>query len=66
MTGQSAHFNVYRDRSRQWRWRLEAANGRIVADSAEGYTRRRDCDRAIAGMLKAAAQAVMAQQAAQP
>lgn len=25
-----------------WRWRLRAANGRIVADSAEAYRRRRD------------------------
>lgn len=37
---------LYRDKSRAWRWRLKAANGRIVADSAEGYTRRADCLRA--------------------
>jgi uncharacterized protein YegP (UPF0339 family) len=31
---------VYRDASGEWRWRLKARNGRIVADSAEGYKRR--------------------------
>ncbi|MGW8565680.1 YegP family protein [Isoptericola sp. NPDC055881] len=30
-----------------WRWRLKARNGRIVADSAEAYTRRRDVLRAV-------------------
>ena len=26
-----------------WRWRKTAANGRIVAESGEGYTRYADC-----------------------
>lgn len=29
-----------------YRWRLVAANGRIVADSGEAYTRKRDAYRA--------------------
>lgn len=33
-------FRVYRDRKGEWRWRLIARNGRIVADSGEGYDRR--------------------------
>lgn len=28
---------IYQDRKNQWRWRLYAKNGRIVADSGEGY-----------------------------
>ena len=36
-------FVIYRDTERQWRWRLVAANGRIFADSAEGYARRGGC-----------------------
>lgn len=39
------HF--YRDASRGWRWRLIAHNGRIMADSAEAYTRKRDCEKAF-------------------
>jgi uncharacterized protein YegP (UPF0339 family) len=30
-----------------WRWRLVSRNGRIMADSGESYTRRRDVVRAI-------------------
>lgn len=28
---------VYRDAAGQWRWRATAANGRVVADSGQGY-----------------------------
>jgi uncharacterized protein YegP (UPF0339 family) len=42
-----AHFETYRDQSGDWRWRLRAANGRIVADSAEGYASRRNVHRAL-------------------
>jgi uncharacterized protein YegP (UPF0339 family) len=34
----SHRFDVYEDRAGQYRWRLVASNGRIVADSGEGYT----------------------------
>jgi uncharacterized protein YegP (UPF0339 family) len=43
----TAHFELYRDAGGQWRWRLRARNGRIVADSAEGYASRRNARRAI-------------------
>jgi uncharacterized protein len=33
----------YEDNQKQWRWRLLADNGRIVADSSEGYHNRSDC-----------------------
>lgn len=42
------HFHVQEDRANEWRWHLKAANGRIVADSGEGYTRQADCVRAMA------------------
>ena len=31
----------------QWRWRLKAANGEVIADSAEGYVSKYDCEYAI-------------------
>lgn len=40
-------IQTYKDRNKQWRWRVRAKNGRILADSAEGYKRRRDCDRGL-------------------
>ena len=36
-------FTVYRDKRKEWRWRLKASNGHILADSGEGYKRKRDC-----------------------
>ena len=38
-----AAFNVYKDDAGEWRWRLKAANGLIVADSGEGYKDKHDC-----------------------
>lgn len=37
----------YRDRGEEWRWSLVAANGRIVADSSEGYATKWGCRRAF-------------------
>lgn len=33
-------FELYKDRKKEFRWRLIASNGRIVADCAEGYRRK--------------------------
>jgi uncharacterized protein YegP (UPF0339 family) len=30
-------FHTYQDGAGEWRWQLKAANGKIVADSGEGY-----------------------------
>lgn len=39
---------VYRRRfSKQWRWRLRAANGRILADGGESYTNKDDAVAAL-------------------
>lgn len=37
---------VYQDKAGEWRWKRVAANGEIIADSAEGYTRMADAERA--------------------
>ncbi len=36
-------LHVYRDDAGEWRWRLKARNGRILADSGESYKRRATC-----------------------
>lgn len=41
-------FELYRDVKGEWRWRLRAENGEVVADSGEGYVRREDCEHGIA------------------
>jgi uncharacterized protein YegP (UPF0339 family) len=40
-------YSVYKDATGQWRWRLVAANNRIVADSGESYHNKQDCLSAI-------------------
>jgi uncharacterized protein YegP (UPF0339 family) len=40
-------YSVYKDAGGQWRWRLLAANNRIVADSGEGYHNKQNCLTAI-------------------
>ena len=42
-----AKFEVYRDNSQQWRWRFRANNGKIVADSGEGYVDKSGCENGI-------------------
>jgi uncharacterized protein YegP (UPF0339 family) len=36
-------YYVYKDSSGLWRWRLRAANGKIIADSGEAYFNKSDC-----------------------
>lgn len=39
----------YKDGTGQWRWRfIDKSNGKILADSAEGYRKLIDCERAHA------------------
>jgi uncharacterized protein YegP (UPF0339 family) len=40
-------FEIYRDSASEWRWRLVHRNGNVLADSGEGYSRRRDARRAV-------------------
>lgn len=39
-------FHIYQDARGEWRWHLKARNGRIVADSGEGYVRQGNAVRA--------------------
>lgn len=38
-----AKFKVYRDVKGEYRWNLEADNGKKIADSGEGYINKSDC-----------------------
>ena len=33
----------FKDRAGEFRWRLVAPNGEIIADSGEGYTTKQNC-----------------------
>ena len=49
-------FELYRDAKGEWRWRLRAKNGAVVAESGEGYLRREDCEHGI-GLVRQAVEA---------
>lgn len=49
-------YQLYKDNSKQWRWRLMASNSKIIADSAEAYINRSDCLHGIE-LVKSSAQA---------
>lgn len=40
-------YYLYKDAANEWRWRLLAANNRIIANSGEGYYNKSDCLHAI-------------------
>jgi uncharacterized protein YegP (UPF0339 family) len=40
-------YIYYKDAKGEWRWRLQAANRKKLADSAEGYKNEQDCLAAI-------------------
>ena len=44
-------YLIYLDANGQYRWKIEAANGKIIANSGEGYHNYADCDHAI-GLVK--------------
>lgn len=50
-------FEVFKDAASEWRWRLNAANGKTLADSGEGYRRRGAAVKAIAGVKAVVAMA---------
>jgi hypothetical protein len=52
-----ATFEVFRDRADEWRWRLVASNGNIIADSGEGYQSKQGVKRGIESVKKSAAEA---------
>jgi uncharacterized protein YegP (UPF0339 family) len=45
---------IYRDARQEFRWRVRAPNGRIVADGAEGYRSRSDCVRMLTMLCRVA------------
>lgn len=51
-------FEIYKDHLKQYRWRLKASNGYIVADSSEGYVAKSDCQRGI-DLVKSASNALV-------
>ena len=49
-------YTIYKDTAGLWRWRLTAANNKIIADSGEGYLNQADCEAGI-NLVKTSAKA---------
>jgi uncharacterized protein YegP (UPF0339 family) len=46
----------YKDRKGEWRWRWRARNGRIMADSGEGYSSKRKAMKAVVRFFEMASE----------
>jgi uncharacterized protein len=44
----AAEFELYQDAAGEYRWRLQADNNKIIADSGEGYERKSGAEDGIA------------------
>ena len=49
-------FYVYKDDAGELRWRLRSTNGKVIADSGEGYKTNRSLENAI-GIIQGQASA---------
>ena len=47
-----SRIEVYRDGASEWRWRFIAPNGRIMADSGEGYRTKFGASEAATKVLR--------------
>jgi len=54
-------FELYEDSAGEWRWRLVAVNGNIIADSGEGYASKQGARRGIDSVRRTAPEAVVSE-----
>ena len=50
-------FETYADAAKEYRWRLKATNGQVIATSGQGYKDKGDCEHAIDVIKQGAKQA---------
>lgn len=53
----AAEFEVFQDKAGEYRWRLQAANNEVIADSNEGYKSKASCLNGIASVKRIAGDA---------
>jgi uncharacterized protein len=46
----AAKFEIYKDKSGEFRWRLTHTNGQIIADSGQGYKSKEDAVKGISSL----------------
>ena len=55
----AAKFELYKDKSGEFRWRLVASNGQSIASSGEGYKTKESAKAGIESVKKNAADAAI-------
>lgn len=58
-----AKFQVFRDASNQYRWRLRSSNGQIIATAGESFVTKAGAQNGIAAVKRDAAAAEVEDQA---
>ena len=58
MSKRQGRIAFYKDRRGKWRWRIVACNGRVLADSGQGYKRVADCRTGLVRAMQIASQPV--------
>jgi uncharacterized protein YegP (UPF0339 family) len=58
-------FEIYEDAKKEFRWRLKASNGQVIATSGQGYKAKADCRHGIELIQKEASKAKVEEVAAQ-
>lgn len=61
MASKTAKVEYFQDEANEWRWRVKARNGRIVAGSLEGYSSRKDAKRAFTTVFQAVSDAFVSE-----
>ncbi|MBM4067892.1 MAG: DUF1508 domain-containing protein [Planctomycetes bacterium] len=51
--GARSKFELYQDAKEEYRWRLKAANGQVVAVSSQGYSTKAGCEKSLTLVRKA-------------
>jgi len=57
--GRKQRFELFQDAAGEWRWRLVASNGKIIADSGEGYSSKQGAKRGIESVKQGAPNATI-------
>jgi uncharacterized protein YegP (UPF0339 family) len=59
-----ATFEIYQDAKKEYRWRLKAGNGQVIATSGQGYKAKADCRHGVEVVQAEAAKAKIEEVAA--
>ena len=62
----AATFEVYKDKSGGYRWRLRTTNTQVIATSGQGYSSKRACEEGIESVKKNAPDAAVEEKEAEP